>query len=188
MHQFVVLLSTLLVLVQHARALVDVALDQSYSLEPPGFTELVFQSHNNQGYEHAPVYSGTPGLLTLSIPISSPSLMWTNSSVDFNVTITVSLATAVVVKEVMIKGPCCNMGIYTPIAAYAYGASSAEGPWTFLGESAGLVSGDDVETPAQRYELHFVCYPDAGTWSYVRLLVTGAAGKYMSIRSVSIYA
>ncbi len=188
-YSLVLLLCSLLVFsAHHAGALVDVAKDRPYSLAPEGFTELVFQSHDNQGYEHVAVYGGTPGLLTLSTPVSAPPFVWTNPSADFNVTITVGLETAAVVKEVLLKGPCCNMGIYTPIAAYAYGAASADGPWTFLGESTGLVAGDDVETPAVRYEMHFVCLPDAGAWSYVRLFVTGAADKYMSIRSVSIFA
>lgn len=190
MHQspLILLLCSLLCLARHSRALVDVAKDRPYSMDPEGFTELVFQSHNSQGYEHTAVYGGTPGLLTLGMPVSAPPFLWTNASVDFNVTVTVSLATPVVVKEVMIKGPCCNMGIYTPIAAYAYGAGSVDGPWTFIGESTGLVAGDDVETPAVRYEMHFVCYPGADAWSYVRLFVTGAAGKYMSIRQIQILA
>lgn len=188
MHSLILLLCSLGLLVQRARALVDVAADRPYSLDPEGFTELVFRSHNSQGYEHAALYGGTPGLLTLSIPISAPPLFWTNSSADFNATITVSLAVPVVIKEVMIKGPCCNMGIYTPIAAYAYGAASADGPWTLLGGSTGLVAGDDIETPAVRYEMHFVCYSDANAWPYVRLLVTGAAGKYTSIRQIQIWA
>lgn len=187
MRPFVLALCCLL-LVQRGRALVDVAKDRPYYINPEGFTELVFQSHNNQGYVHTAVYGVTPGLLTLGLPISASSPMWTNSSADFNVTITVSLGAPVVIREVLVSGPCCNMGVYTPIAAYAYGADSSEGPWTFLGESTGLVSGDDTETPAVRYEMHFVCHPDAGTWSYVRLLVTGAADKYMSIRKIQILA
>lgn len=171
-----------------ANALVDVALDREYYVDPPGFSELIFQSYGGQAYEHVSIYDASPNLLTLSLPVSAAPLLWTNATSDFNATITIYLGNPSEIKEVTIKGPCCNLGIYTPIAAYVSGSLSPSGPWTLLGKTTGLISGDEIDTPAVRYQMHFATAPGSGSWSYVQVKVTGAAGKYMSVRTIQLWA
>lgn len=150
---------------------------------------MVFRSHNNQGYSHTPVELQDSYQLTNNlVPLVFPPQLWYNETHAFNVSVIIELESPVVVKEVMLQGPCCNMGIYTPVAAYAFGSASSTGPWSYLGESSGLVSGDDSETPAVRYEMHFVASDQSSAWKYIRLDATGQGGRYMDMRSVSIYA
>lgn len=101
---------------------------------------------------------------------------------------TIDLEAPIAIKEVLLQGPCCNMGIYTPIATYAFGASSPVGPWSYLGESSGLVSGDDAETPAKSFEMHFVIADQSSPWRYIKLDITGEAGRYMGLRLIQILA
>lgn len=170
-------------------ALVNVASGKSYTVDPSGFHEVVFRSHNNQGYIHNFVSMTDSRQLTNDlIPTFFFPHLWYSAASDFNVSLTIDLESPSVVKEVLLQGPCCNMGIYTPIAAYALGSDSSSGPWSYLGESSGLVSGDDAETPAVRYEMHFVTSDQLSAWRYVRLKVTGQGGRYMGIRLIQILA
>lgn len=179
----------LLLLAGFCQALVNVASSRPYTVSPSGFHEVVFRSHNNQGYSHVPVQLQDSYQLTNDlIPIVFPPQLWYNETHAFNASVIIELESPAVVKEVLLMGPCCNMGIYTPVATYAFGSDSSAGPWSYLGESSGLVSGDDSETPATRYEMHFVTSHQNSAWRYIRLDVTGQGGRYMSIRLIQILA
>ena len=182
-------LLALLLSIGICHALFNAASDKSYTVNPPGFHEVVFRSHNNQGYSHVSIEAADNRQLTNDLlPVSFPSRLWYNATSNFNASVIIDLESPTIVKEVMLQGPCCNMGIYTPIAAYALGSSSFSGPWSYLGESSGLVSGDDAETPAVKYEMHFVTSDQSSAWRYVRLDVTGQAGRYMGIRLIQLLA
>lgn len=189
-HLVTMFLIILLLFTPLASSLINVASRKPYTIDQPGFVEVVFSSHNNQGYTHttssAEFLHYGHYLTDDSAYVSTRSILWTNASA-FNVSLIIDLETSYSVKEVFVRGQCCNMGIYTPTAIYVSGASSSAGPWTYVGETSGLVSGDDVETPAVRYETHFQV-TDAAPWRYIRVLVEGAANKYMSIRNVEIWA
>lgn len=177
-----------LCLVQISHALVNVAADRPYYVTPEGFTEMVFRSYDNQPFEHVLIYEGLSTLLTLSLPVSSPSLLWTNST-EFNVTVIIDLGSHALIKETLIMGPCCNLGIFTPIAGYVFGSNSLAGPWTLIAKSQGLESGDSIDTPAVKYEMHMMAdEPNADSWLYVQLIFTGAANTYMGIRNIKVYA
>ncbi len=182
-------LAFLLLSVGLCHALSNAASDKSYTVDPPGFHEIIFRSHNNQGYSHVPIEMVDSRQLTNDLLSTFfPARLWYNETADFNVSLVIDLESPTIVKEVMLQGPCCNMGIYTPIAAYALGSSSPTGPWSYLGESSGLVSGDDAETPAVKYEMHFVTSDQSSAWRYVRLDVTGQAGRYMGLRLIQVLA
>lgn len=180
-----------LVLVSSATAaLTNVAYLKPYTVDSPGFIDVVFQSHNSSGYYHSGISDASlhdEHFLTSDSPVPPiPSVVWT-SSTDFNVTMIIDLESAYITKEVLIQGKCCNMGVYTPTDAHLYGSLSQEGPWTWLGGSSNLESGDQTDTPATRYRLHFVnSYLEA--LRFMRVVVTGLGNRYMSIRTVSIFA
>lgn len=183
------LLPLICLLITRTRALVNVASVKPYTVDPVGFHEVVFRSHNNTGYRHISVLWEDSGQLTNDVsPVSFPSRLWFNQTHNFNVSVTIDLQTPAAPREALIQGPCCNMGIYTPVAAYLFGSTSADGPWAYLGESSGLVSGDDAATPALRYEMHFLTADQSTLWRFVRVIATGQNGRYMSIRQIQILA
>lgn len=177
-----------------ASALNNVASRKAYSVDPVGFDEVVFKSHNNQGYSHvtsSAAYLHDGRYLTDDVSrVSIDSVLWKGGAVDpFNVTVTIDLETAYAVQEVFVAGLCCNLGIYTPTAGYAYGSNTSDpGSWTLLGKSDELVSGDNIDTPAIKYEMHFVTTLSNASFRYIQFIATGAADKYMSIRTIFVYA
>lgn len=181
----------LLVLVSSTTAaLTNVAYLKPYTVDSPGFIDVVFQSHDNSGYYHVGTSDASlhdEHFLTSDSPVPPiPSIVWTNT-VNFNVTLIIDLESEYTTKEVLVEGKCCNMGVYTPTDAHLYGSLSPDGPWTWLGGSSNLESGDQTDTPATRYRLHFVnSYLEA--FRFMRVVVTGMGNRYMSIRTVSIYA
>lgn len=55
-HEYTMLrLSLLLLLLSLCHALVNVASNKYYTVIPPGFHEVIFRSHNNQGYNHVSI-------------------------------------------------------------------------------------------------------------------------------------
>lgn len=181
-----------LLLVSLCSALVNVANTKPYVVDSAGFYDVVFQSHNSSGYYHehsSAAFLHDQFYLTDESSLSSiASVFWTHASTAFNVTLVVDLQSEYIAKEVLIQGRCCNMGIYTPTDAHLYGSNDpGSGTWTWLGGSSNLESGDQTDTPAIRYRLHFI-NSHWGAFRFMRLTVTGAAGRYMSMRSVSIYA
>lgn len=182
----------ILLLVKLSSALVNVANTKPYTIDSQGFYDVVFQSHNSSGYYHdhasAAFLHGQYYLTDESSLSSITSVFWTHAATAFNVTLVVDLQSEYTAKEVLIQGRCCNMGIYTPTDAHLYGSNDlASNTWTWLGGSSNLESGDQTDTPAIRYRLHFV-NSHLQAFRYMRVVVTGAANRYMSIRSVSIYA
>lgn len=185
-----VLLAIICVFCPYTTALTNVARSKPYTIDSSGFYDVVFQSHNSSGYYHQEItneYVHDENYLTNDESlILRPALFWTHADTAFNVTLVIDLQSEYITKEVLIRGRCCNMGIYTPTDAHLFGSNDL-GAWTWLGGSSNLESGDQTDTPATTYRLHFV-NSHLQAFRYMRVVVTGAANRYMSMRSVSIYA
>lgn len=168
----------------------DVAFNKAYTLSQPGYIDFVFSNHLAADYEYVPIPStdNEVRMLTTNMGMTIPryGLMWINHALDYNVTLTIDAETSVSPQKLAILGHCCNMGLFTPVAAYAYGSDSANGPWDFLGAKQGLTAGDQIDTPATRYELHAIL-DNNRSHRYFRISVTGLAGHYISLTTVQLF-
>lgn len=163
-----------------------------YTLSEPGMVGLKFSSHNESDYSYVPVYNSDLDQALVwceNEPLSAAphGLMWHHTDAPFNVSVTLDLETSVQVSQLRLFGGCCNMGIYTPTAAYLSGSDSADGPFTLIASKTNLTSGDQLETPAVTYILDLFAPPETVHYRYYRIQVTGEPNRYVSIISVQLF-
>lgn len=169
----------------------DRAFGKSYTLSSPGFTELLFTNHNGSDYDYQPIYNpDLDQILTRNtgqFDAPHPGLMWHNAGADFNVTVTLDLLETVRPTRLNVLGTCCNMGLFTPTAIYLHGSTTGDqGPWTLVGATAGLTSGDQIETPATKFQLHLHVSTEL-SFRFFRLDITGAADRYIGLTTIQLY-
>lgn len=180
----------LLVLVANHAVASNVAFCKPYTLSEQGFADLLFTNHNASDYQYQPIYNeDLDNILTRNtgdVDTFHPGLMWYKAGSAFNVTIVVDIEEAVIPTQLRVLGSCCNMGLFTPTAIYLHGSSSDQGPWQWIGDVTGLTSGDQIETPATKYQLHLHVTPGL-PFRFFKIDVAGAADRYISLTTVQLY-
>lgn len=170
----------------------NLALAKPYTLSEPGMIGLRFSSLDTNDYSYVPVYK--PELDQALVwcenePLGSlpHGLLWHHTDGPFNVSVTLDIGSAVNVSKLRIFGGCCNMGIYTPTAAYLLGSQSADGPFEFIVSKTNLTSGDQMETPAVTYMLDLFTPAETPSYRYYRTIVTGESHRFISLISIQLF-
>ncbi len=171
----------------------NAAFSKSYTVSEPGAVAIRYASRGEGDYQHEHIYS-TDASQALTCVLSEPltslprGLIWHHANNDFNVTIVVDMETPISPALWRISGSCCNLGIFTPIAAYVQGSVSlSDGPWTFLGAKWALTSGDEIDTPAETYQLDIdTSASSSDAFRFYQITVTGAMNRFMSIFAVQM--
>lgn len=184
-------LVVIIILLQCCHGLKNAAFFKPYTLSEPGASAILYASSNGSDYQYVHVYSPNTYRALTSVTdgpfLSLPhGLIWHHVGANFNVSITLDMETPMQSALWRVSGVCCNMGIYTPIAGYVFGsAQSEDGPWTLLAANEALTSGDEVDTPAETYQLDLDA-ASSESYRFIRLIVTGQANRYVSIYSVQM--
>lgn len=170
----------------------NVAFNKPYTLSEPGMAGLVFSRHTGNDYDHIPVYRSEmtyPLVWTETEPLSSlpHGLLWHHADGPFNVSVTLDIGSMTNVAQLRLFGACCNMGIYTPTAAYLEGSVLADGPFELIASKTNLTSGDQLETPAVTYVLDLFATIDIFPYQYYRVTVTGEPNRFISIISIQLF-
>jgi len=187
-----ILLTLAVLLVHVCHGLRNVAFSKSYTVSEPGAVAIRYASRDAGDYQHEHVYSADASqalTCVLNEPLTSlpRGLIWHHVNNDFNVTIVVDMVEPVAPSLWRIFGACCNLGIFTPIAAHVHGSvASSGGPWTLLGSKPGLTSGDEVDTPAETYQLDINPAATSDVYRFYKLTVTGAMNRFLSIYSIQM--
>lgn len=184
-------LIALITLLRECHGLTNVAFFKPYTLSEPGAAAIQYSSSNGNDYHYVHIYSPNTDRVLTSISdgpfLSLPrGLIWHHTNTDFTVSITVDMETPTPSALWRINGVCCNMGFYTPIAAHVFGSTESDsGPWTHLGATTGLTSGDEVDTPADIYQLD-IGAASSESYRFFQLNVTGTANRYISIYQIQM--
>lgn len=182
-----IVVATSLLLLAEAR---NVALYKSYTLSEPGATRIRYSSHSTGDYAYISTFDSSCDQCLTSTddtPLTNfpHGLLWYHTGVDFNVSIVVDMETPTQASTWRISGACCHQGIFTPIAGYVYGSDSADGPWSIVGTKVGLTAGDQMDAPAETYQLDIASLV-SDPYRFFRLIVTAEADRYVSIYSIQM--
>lgn len=182
-----IVVATSLLLFVEAR---NVALYKSYTLSEPGATRIRYSSHGEGDYTYISTYDSSCDRCltsTLDDPLSTfpHGLLWHHTEVDFNVSIVMDMETPTQASTWRISGACCHQGIFTPIAGYVHGSDLTDGPWTIVGAKVDLTAGDQMDAPAETYQLDIAPVSN-DSYRFFRITVTGEANRYVSIYSLQL--